>query len=291
VSTAEPEGTRIRNTLHNTAVADIFIPSGGRPDTMNMSNWKEFLQKDGTPSARGIVEGANIFISPDARAMLERAGVLAVPGPSANKTGVICSSYEILAGLILSEEEFIGIKDQYIGQLLVILRQRARSEARLLMREYKLAGGGRTITQLSYALSESINSLADRVDDVLKESVKQVADDPALVEVLMAYCPAVLAERYRERLVNDLPRAHQLALLASFLSAKMLYQEGLGWADRLVSLRDVREVFLGYLAQEKTVAGLVAEVRAAGLEHGELIDRILDRSARKILTLDSLGLG
>ncbi|WP_272700090.1 NAD-glutamate dehydrogenase domain-containing protein [Desulfovibrio sp. Fe33] len=291
VSTAEPEGTRIRNTLHNTAVADIFIPSGGRPDTMNMSNWKEFLQKDGTPSARGIVEGANIFISPDARAMLERAGVLAVPGPSANKTGVICSSYEILAGLVLSEEEFIGIKEQYIAQLLVILRQRARSEAHLLMREYKLAGGERTITQLSYALSESINSLADHVDAVLKESVERVADDPALVEVLLAYCPAVLAERYRDRLVNDLPRAHQLALLASFLSAKMLYQEGLGWADRLVSLRDVREVVLGYLAQEKIVAGLMAEVRASGLEHAELLDRILDRAARKVLTLDSLGLG
>jgi len=272
-------------------VADIFIPSGGRPDTINMSNWKEFLQADGTPSARGLVEGANIFISADARAEMEKAGVLAVPGPSANKTGVICSSYEILAGLILSEEEFLEIKDEYVAQLIDILRDRARSEARVLMREFKLAGGKRTITELSFELSESINSLADRVALVLNDSVDKVADDPELAEVLLSYCPAVFVEKYRDRIVNDIPRGHQLALLASFVSAKMLYQEGMGWADHLVELRDVRDVVFSYLAQEKTVAGLLAEVREAGLEHGELIAEILDNSGRKQLTLGKLGLG
>ncbi|MCJ2164266.1 MULTISPECIES: NAD-glutamate dehydrogenase domain-containing protein [unclassified Pseudodesulfovibrio] len=291
VSVGDPDGTRIRNTLHNTAVADLFIPSGGRPDTMNMSNWKEFLRKDGTPSAKGIVEGANIFISSDARAELERVGVLVVPGPSANKTGVICSSYEILAGLILNEAEFMEIKDEYIVQLLDILRARARAEARLLMREFKLAGGARTITQLSFELSESINSLADRVLQVLESTVGKVADDPELVQVLLAYCPAVLVEKHRDRVVNDIPRGHQLALLAAYVSAKMLYQEGMGWADRLVSLRDVREVVFTYLAQEKTVIGLMAEVREAGLAHADLIDGILDFSGRKMLTLNRLGLG
>jgi len=291
VSTEESDGTRIRNSLHNTAVADLFIPSGGRPDTINMSNWKQFLQKDGTPSARGLVEGANIFISADARAEMEKAGVLVVPGPSANKTGVICSSYEILAGLILSEEEFIEIKDSYVDQLLDILRARARSEARVLMREYKLAGGGRTITELSYELSESINSLADMVAQVLDEAVSSVADDPRLAEVLLSYCPAILSEKYRDRVVNDIPRGHQLALLAAFVSATMLYQEGMGWADRLVSIRDIREVVYSYLEQEKTVAALIAEVRSGGLEHADLIVDILDLSGRKQLTLNRLGLG
>ena len=267
VSTEDPDGARIRNSLHNTAVADIFIPSGGRPDTINMGNWKDFLRIDGTPSAKGIVEGANIFISKDARANLEKVGALVVPGPSANKTGVICSSYEILAGLILNEDEFLEIKDLYVTQLLDILRVRARSEARVLMREFKLAGGSRTITELSYELSESINSLADTVDKVLEESVSVVADDPGLTEVLLSYCPAILVEKYRERIINDLPRGHQLALLSSFVSAKMLYQEGMGWADKLVSIRGVREVIFGYLEQEKIVAALIAEVRACGLEH------------------------
>ncbi len=291
VSTDDPDGTRIRNELHNTAVADIFIPSGGRPDTINMSNWKGFLTKDGTPSAKGLVEGANIFISADARAEMEKAGVLVVPGPSANKTGVICSSYEILAGLILNAEEFLEIKDVYVEQLLDILRMRARSEAKVLMREFKLAGGERTITELSYELSESINLLADRVAVVLEEEVGIVADDQPLCDVILSYCPAILAEKYRDRIVNDIPRRHQLALVASFVSAKMLYQEGMGWADRLVSIRGVRDVVLGYLEEEKKVAGLLVEVRKSGLEHADLIGKIVDSAGRKYLTLNRLGLG
>lgn len=291
VSTEDPAGARIRNELHNTAEADIFIPSGGRPDTINIANWKKFLREDGTPSARGLVEGANIFISADARAELEKAGVLAVPGPSANKTGVICSSYEILAGLILNEQEFLEIKTTYVTQLLDILRGRARSEARVLMREFKMAGGEKTITELSYQLSESINTLADRVAQVLETGVGRIADDPKLCSVLLAYCPTILVEKYQDRLINDLPRRHQLALIASFVSAKMLYQEGMGWADKLVSVRAVPEVVFGYLEKEKEVAELMAEVRAAGLEHSDTIMEILDFAGRKHLTLQRLGLG
>ena len=290
VSADEPGGLRIRNELHNTVEADLFIPSGGRPDTVNMSNWKQFLRRDGTPSARGIVEGANIFISADARHALEQAGVYVVPGPSANKTGVICSSYEILAGLILTDEEFLEIKDEYVSQLMDILRARARSEARLLMREFKLAGGRRTVTELSYELSASINSLGDRVAEILESAVDRVAEDPQLCDVLHAYCPAVLVQRYGERIVNDLPRQHQLALVAAFVAARMLYAEGLGWADRLVSVRDAREVVYTYLEEEKRVAGLVAEVRACGLEHAAVIAEILDFAGRKHLLLQRLGL-
>ena len=290
VSSADPGGLRIRNELHNTVRADLFIPSGGRPDTINMTNWRQFLGKDGTPSARGIVEGANIFISADARHALEQAGVYVVPGPSANKTGVICSSYEILAGLILSTDEFLGIKDDYVRQLLDILRARARSEARLLMREFKLAGGKRTITELSYELSASINSLGDHVAEILADTVGRVADDPQLCDVLYAYCPAVLVERYGDRIVNTLPRQHQLALVAAFVAARMLYAEGLGWVERIVSIRDVREVVFSYLEEEKRVAALVAEVRSCGLDHADIIAEILDFAGRKHLTLHRLGL-
>ncbi|CCH48091.1 NAD-glutamate dehydrogenase domain-containing protein [Pseudodesulfovibrio piezophilus] len=291
VSTEDPAGTRIRNELHNTAVADIFIPSGGRPDTINMSNWKRFLLEDGTSSARGLVEGANIFISAEARAEMERVGVLAVPGPSANKTGVICSSYEILAGLILSESEFLEIKETYVAQLMVILRARARSEARLLMREYKMAGGKRTITQLSYELSNSINTLADHVALVLEEGVGILADDPKLCDVLLSYCPAILVEKYRDRIVRDIPRRHQLALIASFVSAKMMYQEGMGWASTLVSVRDIPEVVLGYLEEEKKVVQLLEELQGVGLEHRDMVMEIIENAGRKYLTLQRLGLG
>jgi glutamate dehydrogenase len=287
----DPEGVRVRNELHNRVRADLFIPAGGRPDTINMGNWKRFLADDGTPSARGIVEGANIFIAADARSALEKAGVLVVPGPSANKTGVICSSYEILAGLVLSDDEFLAIKTVYVAQLMDILRARARAEARTLMREYKLSGGRRTITQLSYALSESINALADRIVAVLEEESGGVAGVPELRGELLGYCPPVLAGRYADRLAADLPPRHQTALVAASLAARMLYQEGMDWADRVVAVRGVRDVVFGYLAGEGALAGLMDEVRAAGLDHGPLVQEILEREGRKHLILQRLGLG
>ena len=290
VSTEDEAGTRIRNNLHNTVRADLFIPSGGRPDTINMSNWKQFLDDEGKPSALGIVEGANIFISADARAEIEKAGCPVAPGPSANKTGVICSSYEILAGLVLSEEEFLEIKDDYVEQLLVILRARARAEAQALMREFKLAGGTKTLTELSYELSESINSLADQVVEALEETVTEVGDDPALRETVLSYCPGVFVEKYRDRIIGDIPRRHLLALIGSFVSARMMYQEGMDWARRMVDLRGVREVIFGYLEEEKRLAALVAEVRGCGLANGDLAAEILAETGRKRLTQERLGL-
>ncbi|MFH1915314.1 MAG: NAD-glutamate dehydrogenase domain-containing protein [Pseudomonadota bacterium] len=290
VTTGDPDGVRIRNDLHNLPRTDLFIPAGGRPETINMGNWKRFLTRDGTPSAQGFVEGANIFIAADARAELEKAGALVVPGPSANKTGVICSSYEILAGLVLSDEEFMAIKKTYVAELLDILRARAGDEARLLMREYKLAGGAKTVTQLSYALSAAINGLADRIAAVLEGEQGGVATNPELRGALLAYCPSVLVETYADRLVNDLPPKHQTALVAASLAARMFYREGLGWAERLTSVRGVREVAFAYLACETELAGLAAEVRASGLARGSEVADILEGEGRKRLVLRRLGL-
>ena len=65
-----PAGAARRNTMHNRVVADAFVPAGGRPATINASNWKDFLTDgpDGTtPSSKLIVEGANLFLTADAR--------------------------------------------------------------------------------------------------------------------------------------------------------------------------------------------------------------------------------
>src|SRR5262249_36634841 len=84
-----------RNNVHQTK-ADIFIPCGGRPRTLRDTNYKDFLDKTGEPTARAIIEGANLYFSPWARHYLEEAGALIIKDSSANKGGVICSSFEIL---------------------------------------------------------------------------------------------------------------------------------------------------------------------------------------------------
>jgi glutamate dehydrogenase len=88
------EGLRMRNTMHNRVEADAFVPAGGRPNTIDINNWRQFLKEDGTPTSPLVVEGANLFITLEARkAMYEEAGIIIVTDSSANKCGVICSSY------------------------------------------------------------------------------------------------------------------------------------------------------------------------------------------------------
>src|SRR5262249_42235693 len=104
-----------------TIPTDLFIPGGGRPETIDKDNWQRFLLPDGSPSARAIVEGANSFITPFARVELQKKGVLIMRDASANKCGVISSSYEIIANLLLSEEEFLEHKKPYVAGVLEIL--------------------------------------------------------------------------------------------------------------------------------------------------------------------------
>lgn len=290
VSTDTPDGVRKRDDLHNIVEADIFIPAGGRPDTMNIKNWQRFMRKDGTPTARAVVEGANLFIAPDARARLESKGVLCVPGPSANKTGVICSSYEILAGLILSDEEFLEMKDQYAEELLEILRQRARDEARLLLREYRYASGTMTLTELSYEVSRAINSLGDSIVTMLSKDVSSLPDDKPLCDLLLAYCPPILVERYADRIIQNVPRRHQFALLAAFMASRILYAEGLGWINRLTRVRSMRDVVYAYLEEEKRVAALVRTIQECGFAEKDLVADIVGATGRKLLTSKRLGL-
>merc|ERR1712083_551189 len=114
--------------------ADVFVPAGGRSNTINMLNWKHFLKEDGTPSSPLVVEAANIFITAEARKKLGDQGVMIVKDSSANKAGVCCSSYEIVASMLLQKEEFMSIKDELVDDVLERLRDIARREAQLLFR-------------------------------------------------------------------------------------------------------------------------------------------------------------
>ena len=76
-----------RNELHFVAPADIFIPAGGRPYTVNIQNWMKFLDANNKPTCKGIVEGANIFFTNEAREKLQEAGIFIIKDSTANKCG------------------------------------------------------------------------------------------------------------------------------------------------------------------------------------------------------------
>jgi glutamate dehydrogenase len=136
------EGIKARNSMHNRLVADAFIPAGGRPSTIDKSNYRNFLLPDGTPSSKLIVEGANLFITDEARQSLyDEAGVVIIKDSSANKCGVITSSYEICASMLLSEDDFFRNKDQIVSEVLEKLRGLAKMEAEVLFNEFDVEPG------------------------------------------------------------------------------------------------------------------------------------------------------
>jgi glutamate dehydrogenase len=202
--------------------ADLFIPAGGRPETIDHDNWMNFLLPDGTPSARAIVEGANSFLTPEARTELQRKGVLIMRDASANKCGVISSSYEIIANLLLSDDEFFADKERYVGDVLAILEKRAADEARLILRRHR-EKPDLLCTEISDALSGEINAHYARLFRYFLENPLLPLREPYR-RALLAHLPAMLREepRFRRRL-SRLPAKYRAAILAAEIGSSMVY--------------------------------------------------------------------
>jgi glutamate dehydrogenase len=205
-----------------TVKADLFIPAGGRPETIDASNYGSFILADGTPSARAIVEGANSFITPDARIQLQKRGVIIMRDASANKCGVISSSYEIIANLMLSAEEFMAEKERYVRDVLEILEKRAGDEARLILRRWR-EQPGTLCTELSDSISAEINSNYSRLFRFF-QAKPELALQPLYKKALFAHLPKMLREepRYRQRL-KRLPQKYLSAILAAEIGSSMVY--------------------------------------------------------------------
>ncbi|KAI9599773.1 hypothetical protein KEM48_002767 [Puccinia striiformis f. sp. tritici PST-130] len=71
-----PDGTAFRNDAHFRYKADIFVPCGGRPEAINVGNVTRMWDAEGKPNVKYIVEGANLFITQQARLVLEKKGVV-----------------------------------------------------------------------------------------------------------------------------------------------------------------------------------------------------------------------
>jgi glutamate dehydrogenase len=267
----DADGLKMRNSLHNRVVADAFIPAGGRPGSIHEGNWKLFLTDDGQPSSRVIVEGANLFLTPGARAALSKeAGVIIVKDSSANKCGVICSSFEILAGMLLSSEEFIELKDRFVEQVLVRLRALARQEARLLFREHRRS------PQIALPeMSGEISRLMIRATDAIEASLAEepAKDEPLVRAVVQEHLPPVLWERAQDRL-GRLPPAYFRGMVASSLAGRIVYREGLAYLSQLPG-SEIAELAWRYLRQEEETRALVHTVESSNLPGRERIAALL----------------
>ncbi len=223
----------LKHTVHQVK-ADIFIPGGGRPRTLNESNVHEFLDETGKPTSLAIVEGANLYLTPFARKSLEELGVLIIKDSSANKGGVICSSFEVLCCLCLKPEEFIKEKPQLVNEILQNIRQKALDEATLLLETYKETG--KPLTEVSEEISSRINTYTYEFFDYLKDT--PLSDDPKdpLNRALLNYCLPTLKNKYAERIFEEIPEVHKKAIICCHIGSRLVYKKGLSWAPRIVDI-------------------------------------------------------
>ena len=79
------DGTDFRNGAHFRFKADLFVPCGGRPEAVNISNVSALVDAEGKPHFKYVVEGANLFFTQQARLALEKRKVILFKDSSANK--------------------------------------------------------------------------------------------------------------------------------------------------------------------------------------------------------------
>jgi len=277
------EGAARRNTMHFRVPADIFVPAGGRPNSINNDNWQQFLLPDGRPSSPLIVEGANIFTTPGARKNLfEKAAVAIVKDSSANKCGVITSSCEVACSMLLSKAEFMAIKPQLVADVLEKLRYLARLEGELLFREYRNYPGA--LPHFSERISFAIAKVTDAITDALAEVN---VEDPLFQELLPLIkenLPKKLAEVAGDRITERLPVQYMRNAIASTLASKLVYQEGIHLIETQPTEKIAERAFLYFRADQKMrhLAEEVQKLSEPGLqEHKPLIVDILKRGGAR----------
>jgi len=224
-----------RSNIHKVKT-DVFITGGGRPRTLNETNYQNFLDEKGNPTAKAIIEGANLYLTPGARHLLEKAGTIILKDSSCNKGGVICSSFEVLASLCMTEEEFLKEKKEYVQEVLDIIGKAAMNEARLLLQTHKTTG--LFSSDISEKISEQINlykyQLLDHFNTI---DLPKNPKDP-LIQCLIQYCPPLIQKRYQKGILS-IPEIHKKAIIACYIASRLVYSRGINWRPTLVDILPV----------------------------------------------------
>ncbi|MBA7669712.1 hypothetical protein ES703_77845 [subsurface metagenome] len=205
---------------------DVFVPCGGRPETIHIGNWEKLFGNDGSPTTRAIVEGANSFISPEAREKIQKKGIIILKDSSANKCGVICSSYEIIGGLLMKDKEFLQNKEEYVKDVLKILEKRAIDESELIFQRHNRSQDEKLYTDISNEISDEINELTDTIYDHLVAHPEKLGK-PAYLKALLLHFPEFVQKRkiFRNR-IRNLPLKYRVAMVSTEIATQSVYHGG-----------------------------------------------------------------
>lgn len=241
VNVTLPDGTNVesglafRNEFHLNplSTADLFVPCGGRPESVNLTNVNKMFDAKGLPRFKTIIEGANLFFTQDARMVLENAGVILYKDASANKGGVTSSSLEVLAALAFPSAEFethMSVKDianmpafykSYVAEIQARIEADSDLEFECIWREHERTKTPRYL--LTDAVSDKINSL----NDFIQHSSLWNNTDLRNI-VLMHAIPKRLTEKLGlPTIIKNVPEAYLQAIFGAYLASRYVYKNGL----------------------------------------------------------------
>lgn len=145
----------------------------------------------------------------------------------------MCSSFEVLAGLCMSEEEFMKEKELYIKEVLDKIAKAALNEARLLLDTHQKTG--EYLTEISDKISERINYYKYQLLDYLKEKPLPKNPKDPLIRALYLYCPPIIQTKYWDR-IETIPDIHKKAMIACFLASHLVYTRGVEWGPNIADI-------------------------------------------------------
>lgn len=213
------------------------MPCGGRPESINISNVSKLFDEDMEKcNFKYIVEGANLFITQQARLLLEKKGVILFKDSSANKGGVTSSSLEVLAGLGLKDDEFIelmtsqnagedeGFSDFYINYVQGIQKVIANNAAL----EFKAMWAEHQKTKRPLTLiSDDIGRQLIELQNELENSDLWHYDEKARKTVLALGMPKVLVDHVGlDTLIERLPEQYAKSIFSSYVASRFVYEYG-----------------------------------------------------------------
>lgn len=202
------------------------MPCGGRPEAVNISNMNALFDADGKPHFKYIVEGANLFMTQQARLHLEKRRVVVFKDSSANKGGVTSSSLEVLAGLALTTEEYTdymifkngqpsAFYKSYVADIQAKITENAQNEFTCIWKEHLRLQGAKPRTTISDELSSTLNALQAEL-----ESSDLFEDVASRKGVMRRAIPKTLVEKVGlDALLERLPESYQRALFSSWVSS------------------------------------------------------------------------
>jgi len=236
-----PDGTHVESGLafrnefhlHPLSSADMFVPCGGRPESVNLNNVNKLFDAKGVPRFKIIVEGANLFFTQDARMVLEQAGVTLYKDASTNKGGVTSSSLEVLAALAFPSAEFekhMCVKDpankpdfyqRYVAEIQDHVATDADLEFECIWREHE-----RTKTP-RYLLTDQVSDKINTLNDFIQQSSLWKHEGLRKV-VLMQAIPKSLTEQLGlDTIFSHVPDSYLQAIFGAYLASRYVYKHGL----------------------------------------------------------------